>query len=452
MKHTVHILMMVVLVFCVTPALAQTQHYTCPMHTHYFSDHAGKCPICGMDLIAVESGEEQAQMSSAHQAAGEKEILYWRAPMDPNYRSDKPGKSPMGMDLVPVYAQDTSMTTEGRAVVQISSEMIQNTGVRFERAQMNDFGSVVRGYGDVTENTRLQFDISSRVEGWIENLKIKAVGDDVKKGDLLFNFYSPALISAQKDLVSALATGLSGRIDSAAKRLISLGMQKQAIDAVKKQRKPFDSVPFYAEANGVVSRIDIRDGTYAKPGMNLMVLQNYDTVWIEVDIAEQDIAFMTQKTKASVSMPAFGVKDQVAKVDYIYPTMNRATRTGRIRLVLDNPDGKFKPGAYADVTLETNVKKRLSIPSDAILKSKDGDYVVLAKGQGRFQPVEVVIGLSYKGRAEVVSGLSEEDDVVISGQFLIDSESALRESFRKMKSPSAAMDKDQMIGESHDQH
>ncbi len=383
-----------ILALFAVPAIAQAEQYTCPMHPHYVADRPGTCPICGMDLVELEGEDDGAAMES----------------MD---KSDTGGME--------------------RTTVTIDPETIQNTGIRTEEAQMASFGTLVRSYGDVTENVRLQFDISARVEGWVEDLKVQAMGDEVKEGDLLFNLYSPALISAQQDLIGALGTGYKGRIDSAAKRLVSLGMQKRAIEEVKKRRKAFQSVPYYAESDGLVSAMNVRDGTYAKPGMNLMTLQNYDTVWVDVSVAEQDIPYITKETKAQVSLPALGLKGQQAAIDYIYPTIDRATRTGRIRLVLDNADGKLKPGAYADVELETGVDRRLSIPGDAILKSKDGDFVVVAMDQGRFQPRKILAGLKYKGRTEVLDGLAEKDKVVVSGQFLIDSESALRESFRKMQ-------------------
>ena len=387
-----------ILALFAVPAMAQAEQYTCPMHPHYVVDRPGTCPICGMDLVELASEQESEDDGAAMES------------MD---NSDKGGME--------------------RTTVTIDPETIQNTGIRTEEAQMASFGTLVRSYGDVTENVRLQFDISARVEGWVEDLKVQAMGDEVKKGDLLFNLYSPALISAQQDLISAIATGYKGRIGSAAKRLVSLGMQKRAIEEVKSRRKAFQSVPYYAESDGLVSAMNVRDGTYAKPGMNLMTLQNYDTVWVDVSVAEQDIPYITKETKAMVSLPALGVKEKEAAIDYIYPTIDRATRTGRIRLVLDNADGKLKPGAYADVELETGVDRRLSIPGDAILKSKDGDFVVVAMDQGRFQPRKILAGLKYKGRTEVLDGLAEKDKVVVSGQFLIDSESALRESFRKMQ-------------------
>ncbi|HCQ71419.1 MAG TPA: efflux RND transporter periplasmic adaptor subunit, partial [Rhodospirillaceae bacterium] len=376
-----------ILALFAVPAMAQAEQYTCPMHPHYVVDRPGTCPICGMDLVELASEQESEDDGAAMES------------MD---NSDKGGME--------------------RTTVTIDPETIQNTGIRTEEAQMASFGTLVRSYGDVTENVRLQFDISARVEGWVEDLKVQAMGDEVKKGDLLFNLYSPALISAQQDLISAIATGYKGRIGSAAKRLVSLGMQKRAIEEVKSRRKAFQSVPYYAESDGLVSAMNVRDGTYAKPGMNLMTLQNYDTVWVDVSVAEQDIPYITKETKAMVSLPALGVKEKEAAIDYIYPTIDRATRTGRIRLVLDNADGKLKPGAYADVELETGVDRRLSIPGDAILKSKDGDFVVVAMDQGRFQPRKILAGLKYKGRTEVLDGLAEKDKVVVSGQFLIDSE------------------------------
>ena len=385
-------------VFFIHPVYAQAQYYTCPMHPHYISDHPDTCPICGMDLVEVET--ESPQQSNAPESINGEE----------------------------------AQITQKRIGVTIDHETIQNTGIRSERAQMANFGALVRSYGDVTENIRLQSDVSSRVEGWIEDLYVKAEGDEVREGDLLFTLYSPALVSAQKDLIGALGSGYKGRVDAAAKRLLSLGMQKKAIDEVKKRGLAFDFVPFYADVNGAVSEVNIRQGSYTKPGMRLITVQGYDTVWIEVSVAEKDIPYITKDTKARVSLPALGVRDRDADIDYIYPTIDRATRTGQVRLVLDNSEGRLKPGAYADVEFETDIRQRLSIPSDAILKSKDGDYVVLDEGEGRFQPVKIVVGVTYKNRSEVLEGVSVQDKVVVSGQFLIDSESSLRESFRKMQS------------------
>ncbi len=420
-----------ILLFIASPVIAEGKFYTCPMHTHITSDHSSTCPICGMNLVAVdiEDDEDIAEATPS----GEKKILYWVAPMDPNYKMDKSGKSPMGMDLVPVYADGVdSGNTTNRASIKISPEMAQNIGVRTEKAQMASFGALVRSYGDVTENMRLQSDISGRVSGWINRLEVKVVGDEVKEGDLLFRLDSPELISAQQDYLSAVKTGVSGRINAAKRRLTSLGMQEKAINAVRSKRRAETYVPFYAQQNGIVSKINIREGSHVKSGMSIIQIQDYSSIWVDVSIAEQDIPYIDSTTKVRVSFLNLGIKELEAKIDYIHPTIDRVTRTGRVRLVLDNHDNKLKPGSYADVVFETDVKPRLSVPSDAILKSKDGDYVVIAKANNRFQPHKIMTGLRNKGRTEIIGGLNENDLIVVSGQFLIDSESSLRESFRKM--------------------
>ncbi len=389
------------MVFFVMPVMAQGQQYTCPMHPHYVADRPGSCPICGMDLVPMEGDEEDNEeeeasskdvidsedSASTGKAKGKRKILYWVAPMNPNYKMDKPGKSPMGMDLVPVYADEedsndnTAPKKSGkkkksankRSGVTIAPETVQSMGVRTEKAQMATFGTLVRSYGDVTENIRLQSDISGRVSGWIKDLKVKAEGDEVKKGDLLFMLDSPELISAQQDYISALKTGISGRVYAAKRRLVSLGVQEKAIEEIKKKGKSQPLIPFYATQDGIVSEINIREGSYVKPGMTVIRIQDYSSVWIDVSIAEKDIPYVNSETRVKVEFPNLGIQALDAKVDYIYPTIDRATRTGRVRLVLDNSEDNIKPGAYADVEFETNAKRRLSIPSDAILKSKDGD-------------------------------------------------------------------------------
>ena len=380
--------------------------------------------------------------------AEEKEILYWVAPMDPNYKMDKPGKSPMGMDLVPVYAnEDDGDNTEGRAIVSINAETIQNIGVRTEKAAMAEFGNDVRSFGLVTEDVRKTHAISGRVAGWVEELKITAIGDEVKKDELLFTLYSPDLISAQQDYIAALATGIKGRINSSAKRLKSLGVGSKALSQIKSKRKKREYLPFYAETDGIVSHLMVNQGSYVKPGMQIATIQDYSSVWIDVSVAEKDLQFLNKESKATVTLPNLGNVKRDANIDYVHPTIDPDSRTGQVRLVLDNQDGSLKPGAYADVVFETNIDKRLSIPSEAILRSSEGDFVVVALGEGKFQPRKIEAGITSKGHTEIISGVKEGDDVVVSSQFLIDSESALRESFRKMGSK-----KETSEGDAHVHH
>jgi Cu(I)/Ag(I) efflux system membrane fusion protein len=370
---------------------AEGANYTCPMHPHYIAVEAGSCPICGMDLVPLEEDVDQSNKSN---------------------KSNQINK---------------------KGIVTISPETIQNIGVRTEKVAAAKFGNNVRSYGLVTENVRIQHDISSRIDGWIEELRVTAIGDEVKKGELLFSLYSPDLISAQQDYIAAIFSGSKSRITSTAKRLKSLGVQDEALKVIKRKRQKLQNIPFYSEVDGIVNKLNIRKGTYVKSGMQLAVIQDYSSVWINVSVAEKDLGFLNKDMKAEVTFPNVSNETRLARIDYIYPTINEASRTGRVRLILNNQDGKLRPGSYADVNFETTSVKRLSIPSESILKSSEGDHVVVDLGSGRFESRIVKTGVSNKGRIQIISGLKEGETVVVSSQFLIDSESSLRESFRKMQ-------------------
>lgn len=374
---------LIVLFLCGT-ALAQETKYTCPMHPHYISDTFGTCPICGMDLVEVttdESGE------SDHEDHG----------------------------------------------LFLPTTMIQQTGVRSKPVETAYFGKSLRSYGEVAANQRLQTDISLRVEGWIEELIVNAEGDEVEVGSLLFKFYSPQLVSAQQDYFTALSSGVSSRINVSRDRLHSLGMQDRVIDQIKKSRKAIRNVPYYADQKGRVEEITIRQGSYLRPGAIAMRIQNYNEVWIQVNLAEQDISFVTKDSHVDVDFPNLGIRKENVTIDYIAPTVDPSTRTAQMRLVLDNPDEKIRPGAYVDVTIITDIEPRLAIPYESVLLNKEGAYVIIDRKDGTFQAREIKTGIQYSGVVEVQAGLNEGDLVVTSGQFLIDSESSLRESFQRME-------------------
>ncbi len=318
-----------------------------------------------------------------------------------------------------------------REIIIISPETIQNMGVRTEKVKKQLFGKNVRSYGLVTENERNVYSISARVSGWIKTLKFKAIGDEIKKGDVLFTLFSPDLIAAQGDYLSSLASGISGRIQASAMRLYSLGVEQSVIHQIRPGRKRRTQFPFYAKHPGVLSALMVKEGSYVKPGMEIAKITDYSSVWIEASIAEKDIGFLNKESQAFISFPNLGVHLN-ARIDYIYPVLNSKTRTASIRLILENKEGIFKPGAYADILFETDLQERLSIPSEAILRSSGGDYAIIALGKGRFQPKKIHIGIRSQGRTEILHGLREGENIVVSGQFLIDSESSLRETFRKM--------------------
>jgi len=358
--------------------------YTCPMHPHYIADEMGTCPICGMDLVKLETGPDLGATGA-----------------------------------------------ESRTAITVSAETIQNMGVRLGSAEQSTFGRSIRSYGIVHENERKQFEMTSRVEGWIENLKVTAVGDIVKKGDMLFELYSPQLVISQGDYMRS--RGNQSVRNGAQSQLRSFGVQSKALAQMRKRKKPMQRVPFYAEETGTVSELMLRKGTYVKRGMMLLKVQDYSTVWLRVGVAEKDLTFLSQDTPATVTFPNLPGRQVAATIDYIYPTIDPKTRTGQVRLVIDNKDGAIRPGSYADVTFDVRAEKRLAVPSESVLRSGQGQYVVASLGEGRFEPRLVETGIVSDGRTEIKRGVLAGENVVVSGQFLLDSESALRESFRKLQ-------------------
>ena len=367
-------------------AQPSSQKWTCPMHPHYIADEFGSCPICGMDLVKLQTIDQD----------------------------------------------ETSSQDNQKPIITIPSETIQKMGVRIAKVEPSKFGKKIRSFGIVKENERLQSELSARVEGWIETLKITAVGDEVKDGDLLFEMFSPELIVSQRDFLLAQRQSKSSQ-SNIKKRLVSFGLQQKALDLIAKKREVQQNVPFFATQNGTIAEINVTPGTYVKKGMTIAKIQDYSTVWIIVNVSEKDLGFIKKGTNATVHFPNLPGKRLTSTVDYIYPDVNETTRTGRVRLIIDNKDGSLRPGTYADIVFETKIEERLSVPSEAILKDQTGTYVVTSLGQGKFQSKSVELGLVTGGRSEIKSGLKTGEKIVISSQFLIDSESTLRESFNKLE-------------------
>ena len=393
------LLLPLLIVLFVVPLHAGDTKYTCPMHPHYISDTSGSCPICGMDLVPIQTGSS-------------------------NEKSDS-----------------------DETVLQLSSRLVQTTGFRSEAVEMASFGRLIRSFGEVVANTRLQTDISLRTAGWVEELVVNAPGDKVAAGDILFRLYSPDLVSAQRDYLSALKRGNKERIDITRNRLSSLGVHDSAINYVLEKRKTLRAVPYYAPKGGRIENLNIRKGSYLRPGDTALLIQNYDSVWVDVSLAEKDISFVNTTSKVSVDFPSLGLHIDAVPIDYISPTVDPKTRTAELRLLVENAEGNIRPGGYADVEINTDIRPRLSIPYESVLQNKEGSYVIVEKGNGSFQARPVVLGVKNKGRIEVRSGLSDGEIIVISGQFLIDSESSLRESFSKMQKMAASLSETQLSDE-----
>ena len=354
--------------------------------------------------------------------AEENKILYWVAPMDSSYKKDKPGKSPMGMDLVPVYAKDTNSRPQHLGGLAINPATLQTMNVQTTQAQKKSLGAMTQGYGKLTENMANRQTLSARADGWIDTMAIHGVGEGVSKGDALFTIYSPEILAAQKDFLSATSPG---RQHATKQRLLALGMQEKAITSLGNRKEAFLNVPFYAPISGYVSHIDAHNGAAVKSGAPLMVLDDPSTLWADVAINSSDVVHLNDTTKATLTLVDTG-ETVPAEIKLIHPTLDDTTRTGNLRLLVENPNGTLKAGQYADVTLTTDVKQRLVVPETALLHSKQGYKVIVAAGDGQFYPQSVQIGVrGGEGMVEITEGLDAQTSLVTNGQFLIDADSNL---------------------------
>ncbi|MEM9839784.1 MAG: efflux RND transporter periplasmic adaptor subunit [Pseudomonadota bacterium] len=362
--------------------------YTCPMHPHYIStDPDGSCPICGMDLVSAGAA-----------------------------------------DTIP---------EAGAQGIAVSPEIIQTIGVRTELVRRTSLRRTLRAFGTVEANERRETVVASRLEGWIEELAVRAEGDAVEADTILYRVYSPNLIAAQKDYLNALDIGNERRIEAVRQRLVSLGMQDPSIRELGRTRSVIERLPIRADRGGIVAELNVRSGDYVKPGDAIMTLQSYDDVWVMAEIPEQDLHLVTAGAEASLAFPSAPALGGSGEVDYIYPTIDPATRTGRLRIVVGNASGSLRPGAYADIRIETDAGTVLAVPSEAILRDSRGAHVIVALGEGRFLPRAVTTGLPAGGVTEVTAGLEEGERVVSSGQYLLDSEAKLRAGFSALSRPAA---------------
>jgi Cu(I)/Ag(I) efflux system membrane fusion protein len=365
-------------------------------------------------------------------AADDKEILYWVAPMDPNYKRDKSGKSPMGMDLIPVYAgEDKSGST-----VTISPTVVQNLGVRTAKSEKTRLwrGIDTVGYVDFDESKVSH--IHLRTEGWIEKLVVESEGDRVKKGEFLFDVYSPLLVSAQEELVTAIATGNKKLISASKERLSALGISNKQIRNLQKTKKARQIISIYAPQDGVVSHFPVRDGMFVKPSQDVMTLADLSSVWLLAEVFERQAEWVEVGQPAEVRLSYIPGRVWKGEVEYIYPTLDPKTRTLKVRLRFDNPDEKLKPNMYANVKIFGGATKdTIVIPLEALIRTGRENRVIVALGEGRFEAHKVKVGIESGDFVEILEGLDADVKVVTSGQFLIDSEASMRASLNRMAAP-----------------
>lgn len=365
--------------------------------------------------------------------AGEmqREILYWVAPMDPNYRRDEPGKSPMGMDLVPFYADEVDAQP---GVVAIDATMVNNLGVRTSAAVSGSLSRRIETVGYIGYDEDTLQHVHTRVEGWIEKLATKASGDPVEQGQLLFELYSPTLVNAQQEYLAALGSKNSVLRAASRDRLIALGVTSGEVQQLERERKVRQHVRVYAENDGVIAHLGVREGIYVTPATDVMTVAQLDTVWVLAEVFERQAAWVRPGQQASVELDYLPGETLSGVVDYVYPELDPVTRTLKVRLRFDNDTRMLRPNMFARVIIEGDaIDNIVHVPREAVIRGGRGNRVVIALGEGRFRSQTVLVGIESGDRVAIRRGLQAGEQVVTSAQFLLDSESNIESALQRME-------------------
>ncbi|GAB4335293.1 MAG: hypothetical protein Kow0099_07640 [Candidatus Abyssubacteria bacterium] len=389
----------------------------------------------------VIPGEETA---APPEAAGRK-IKYWRAPMDPTYISDKPGKSPMGMDLIPVYEDEVEQETG----IRIDPATVQNIGVVTDTVKRGDLRVVIRTVGTLDYNDNNIYWVNTKYDGWIEKVYVPYVGQPVTKGDPLFEVYSPDLVSTQEEYRNALKyrdkmaesgfpdahARAEALLESSRKRLKYWDITESQIRRLERTGEIRKTLTVVSPVTGVVTEKmdEALEGMYAKAGMNLYKVADLSSLWVHVDVYEYQLPWIESGQQAEIEISYYPGEAFKGKVLFFYPYVDEKTRTIKVCVEIPNHDGRLRPEMYATVRFApVAARNTVLVPDIAVLRTGKRDVVVLALGGGRFEPREVKLGLQGEGMFQVLEGLEGGEEIVTSSQFLIDSESNLREAIQKM--------------------
>jgi len=379
--------------------------------------------------------------------AGERKPLFYRNPMNPAITSPVPAQDEMGMDYIPVYADGGAGGDGPVGTVSIDPVTVQNIGVRTARAEQRSLSRAVRAVGRVDFNEERLARLHPKTEGWIEVLRVSTTGSVVKKDDILLSIYSPQLVSSQEEYLLALHNlqvlkdspyeeirrGAEELADSSRERLRLLDVPEHQIHELEATRKLMKRIHIHSPFDGTVIKVGVREGQYVTPKTELYMLADLSRVWVYVDVYEEDLPWVKQGDDADMRVRAVPGRTFHGKVVYIYPYMERKTRTARVRLEFENPDLLLKPEMFANITLRSGrVVDAVVVPSEAVVRSGERDLLFVVREPGKFEPRPVTLGLASAGKVQIIDGLAPGEEVVTSAQFLIDSESKLREATAKM--------------------
>ena len=423
------------------------QLYTCGMHPFIIMHEPGNCPICGMKLVPVKDA------SNANNK--EKKALYYRNPMDPSVISDHPQKDEMGMDYVPVYEDGNNSS----GLVDIDPAVVQNMNVKTVPVEVKELSSTVITNGVLKTNETQDYIVTTRINGYIQKLYVNYTGQNVRKGQKLMDIYSPELMSAEQELLTAISyqssvsktditsVAESGNdlVKNAERKLQLYEVPESEIRRIENTKEINTYVTLYAQNSGTVISKNILEGQKIMAGQPLMEISNLSTLWLTADVYEYELSKIELGSKAKVRFSYFPGKEFNGRVSFIYPTIDPKSRTAKIRIDINNANGKMMPEMFANVEIYgTNLGKTTVVPENSVIRSGEKDLVIIALGNGKFKPQQVTLGGYSNGYYQVLKGLEEGNEIVTSAQFLIDSESNIKSAISQLQSSIPVKQKEEL--------
>ncbi|WP_020208297.1 efflux RND transporter periplasmic adaptor subunit [Gilvimarinus chinensis] len=373
--------------------------------------------VAGWLLFAQPLGIAEQKQS----ASETKQPLYWVAPMDSSYRRNGPGKSPMGMDLVPVYAE-SEQASSGDVV--IAPNVVQQLGVSTFTVERQSLTPRIDAVGFVSFDEQALVHLHLRATGWVSGLAVNSLGDPVTRGQKLFDFYSPDIRNTQQEFLQALAGDNPRLVSASREKLRAQGVPESEIAAIEKSRQIKSEISYYALKSGVVASLSVANGSYVTLQENALSIGPLEQVWVIAEVFERQAGLLAAGQQVSLSSRAYPERKWQGTVDYVYPVLNPANRTTRARIVVANDARLLKPNMLMDIRVTADaLSPQLVVPDNAVIRTGAGDRVVREVRPGVFRSAAVALGQSAGGFTQIVSGLNAGDKVVTRAQFLIDSES-----------------------------
>ncbi|MGE5232846.1 MAG: efflux RND transporter periplasmic adaptor subunit [Acidobacteriota bacterium] len=429
--------------------------YQCPMHPSFVSDQPGDCTICGMRLVPVEvrtaPPTPAAPSPEASPSPSARRILFYRNPMNPSITSPVPAKDEMGMDYVPVYESEAAPApVEGFATVALGPQGLRLAGVQTATARRGVIRRTIRAVGLVVPDERRIRHVHTKIAGWIEKLYVNFTGQAVRAGEPILRIYSPELLASQEEYLRARQTaakfagsalpevrqGGADLVAAARRRLELFDVPESLIARLDAIGKPERTVTLLAPVSGYVTTKDVFEGQQVEPGTELFTITDLQRVWVEGEFYEYEAKLMRVGQEARVLLPYDPRQKLAGRVTFIYPTVDPASRTLKLRLEFDNPDLALKPGMFADVEADVESRAGIVVPDSALVDTGLRQLVFVDLGAGRFEPRAVTVGVRTGGQVLILSGLAAGDDVAVRANFLLDSESRLRAAITQMQGSS----------------